>query len=297
MLWLLLALALTIQTPPSVKAGQPFEVRVTGAETGVVQLACAGGQLRGTLTATTVNGTATFPDVRVLEPGAVQLVAVSGTSSTVSPLSVEGRTATFADRPVPYVGVELRAEDGQAVVETVRDGSPAQKAGLEEGETILSVDGRTGNLGAIAAALRAGTGPVTLQLKKGKTLTVVRETRPAPPLEFDYIPFQANLSPFQVRVFVADDGGQPLPGARVTLKLDPAYRSQSVLVFTTETILGDASGAAEPSGVTGEDGVATIWCRLYNATTPFDVQLTATATYGGRTSPPTTSNEFTVYRR
>jgi len=290
LLWLLLALVLRLETPSSVKVGQPFAVRVTGAEGSTAALTAVGGQLRGELVAPVVNGVATFPEVRVNTAGNVQLVAVVGNTSVVSPLVVEAPAATLADRTVGYLGLELGLDEGQTVVREVKAGSPAAKAGFEEGDVVD------------LAALRGPPGPVNMTVWRSssmKVLKVTREARLEPPVQFLPISFQASMSPFQLRIAVEDDAGQPLAGARVRVELDPAYRDQSVLVFTTDTILSDASGSSQGflEGVTGEDGVAVLWCRLYNATTPFDVRLTATASYGGNTSKPALSNEFTVYRR
>lgn len=284
MLWLLLALALRLETPATVRAGQPFAVRVVGAEGQTAALTAVGCPLN--LSAPVLNGVATFPAVRLATAGNIQLVAVVGNLSTVAPVLVEPANVTLADRPVGYVGVSLRGD----VVDEVLSGSPAARAGFEEGD-IVDLE-----------ALQGPPGPANVTVRRGtstKVLSVTREARLQPPVHFDPISFQASMSPFQVRVRVEDDAGQPLSGARVRVALDPAYRDQSVLVFTTETVLSDASGGRREAleAVTGEDGSAVLWCRLYNATTPFDVKLTATASYGGATSRPAVSNEFTVWRR
>lgn len=285
MLWLLLALVLRLETPTTVRAGQPFAVRVVGAEGATAALTAIGSRL--SLTAPVVNGVATFPEVRLDTAGNVQLVAVVGNSSVVSPLIVEPPVVTLADRPVGYVGVELT---GTGEIRAVIEGSPAARAGFEEGDVVDP------------EALRGPPGPAHVTVRRGsstRVLTVVREARLEPPVQIGPISFQATMSPFQVKVSVQDDSGQPLAGARVSLALDPDYRDKSVLVFTTGTLLSDASGTPQEAltALTGEDGTAVLWCRLYNATTPFDVRLTATASYGQSVSKPARSNEFTVYRR
>src|ERR1017187_3771027 len=102
-------------------------------------------------------------------------------------------------------------------------------------------------------------------------ITIIRDSRVVPPLRFDPIPDQSEMAPFQVCVTVLDNAGQPLPGATVTVQVDPGHSSAHVLFFSTKTQLGGAAGlgAETLSAVTGPDGKATIWVRLANATTPF----------------------------
>ena len=91
----------------------------------------------------------------------------------------------IASQLVSWLGMEIGTEQpGIAVVQTVASGSAAEQAGVEPGDAILSIDGRTIH-GAreIAGAIRglAAGSQATLELGYGSVVSQARVTLGKPP--------------------------------------------------------------------------------------------------------------------
>jgi membrane-associated protease RseP (regulator of RpoE activity) len=125
-------------------------------------------------------GSAAAVLVVVVGYGLVALFGSSGNSTTAGPFA-----ATTSSRPVSWLGMEIATvPPGAAVIETVRLGSPGDRAGLEPGEVILEINNRPiGGAGDIAGAIR-GLHPgdrVVLQISHGSALYQTQATLAAPP--------------------------------------------------------------------------------------------------------------------
>jgi len=322
-----------VQAPAEVVAKQAFPVQIgftspaaaIGAQTVNLYILDegAGGRapmvLSGSLQAPLVNGTAVFPGVvitgesleRPIRLVALVVTATGSISALSGPVVVHAPPeppATLQDLTVGIVGIDMGIQNGVVTTLKAMDDFPARAAGIEDGDQILVIDGKSTQGFTLLDASNAMSGPpgakvvLTVRHKSSsetQTITVVRAAYKKTPVQFDSIPNQAEMVPFQVGVTVVDDAGQPLPGATVTVRIDPAKASAHFLFISTKTNLGDSAGlgAEALTAVTGPDGRASLWVRLENATTPFGSRLVATATYKQYTSSLVKSNDFTVYER
>jgi membrane-associated protease RseP (regulator of RpoE activity) len=125
-------------------------------------------------------GTAAAVLVVAVAYGLFAVLGSSGNSTADGPL-----ISTASTRPVSWLGMEVATvPPGAAVIETVRLGSPGDRAGLEPGEVIVAINNRrVGGAGDIAAAIRglhAGD-RVELQISHGSALYQTEATLAAPP--------------------------------------------------------------------------------------------------------------------
>lgn len=116
-------------------------------------------------------------------------------------------------------------------------------------------------------------------------------------ITFDSIPAQPMYVPFLVGVTVRDARGQPVRGANVTVQLLSNPPGGKTAYVRTPSHLADAAGRLTTAlqGITDGDGRATLWVRLSNKTSPFDIALTASVTLGGVGVGSATSDVFRVY--
>ena len=114
--------------------------------------------------------------------GMVDALGDSGHSVFLTPDMVKQLGSMVSGR-LNGIGVEIRVKNGQVVIVTALDGSPAQHAGLRSGDIIMSVDGAnmTGRvLSQVAERISGPVGtPVTLEILDARThqvrnLTIVR---------------------------------------------------------------------------------------------------------------------------
>jgi membrane-associated protease RseP (regulator of RpoE activity) len=274
-------------------------------------------RLAGSLSAKVIGRTANFPTVSLNgergRQGSIRLVAVvllDGRTLSVSsePIAVGAAplpSVTFRGRPFGGIGLHLSQEGDRLLISETTDGLPAHRAGLREGDRVESVDGKNVhglNLEQVASLLQGAVGtPVNVVVSRGRRttrqFTLERTELYRESLEFQGIPSQRDRVPFQISILVTDDAGLPLPGAQVTITMDPEYRTTRILFINSKTFMGDASGllADSLSAVTGEDGRATLWVKLSNNATPYDFRFLGVANWGQATSRSIPSNVFTVY--
>lgn len=139
--------------------------------------------------ATFARALTTIEDRHIDAPGGDALIhsAIQGMVAQLDPHSLylrEGRRgwlAAHAEGEVVGVGLELRAQGEQLVVDRVVPGSPAELGGVVEGAVLVGIDGRAFGAGAIEAARAALDGPrgALLRLELGgpaRTVEVVRDT-------------------------------------------------------------------------------------------------------------------------
>ena len=85
-------------------------------------------------------------------------------------LGKRGRSARLPTK-APYIGMSVEAKSGAVVVKGVTKGSPAAKAGIEVGQTILQCGGKkiASVRDYLATTLRAPIGkPLAMKVRKGK---------------------------------------------------------------------------------------------------------------------------------
>jgi hypothetical protein len=120
------------------------------------------------------------------------LTALLGSGSHKSPTFANAPTtpsvatpASIQDRPVYWLGMQIETvAPGAAVVDTVRQGSPGELAGLSPGDLILAVNGRSihgaGDIVAAIQGLKSGD-QVLIQVSHGSALFTAQATLAAPP--------------------------------------------------------------------------------------------------------------------
>jgi S1-C subfamily serine protease len=107
---------------------------------------------------------------------------LAGTSSS----SAQTTAATAAQpAPIDWLGMQIEGvSPGTVVIATVAPGSPGELAGLEPGDQLTSVNGRsinaTSDIGAAISGLRPGD-TVSIQVSRGTTQVSTRATLTAPP--------------------------------------------------------------------------------------------------------------------
>jgi len=132
-----------------------------------------------------------YVDRSALNPTSLTYGAISGMTDALgdtghttflSPQMVKEEEA-YARGKYKGIGAEVKMKDGQVVIVSPLDGSPAQKAGLLPGEIIMAVDGRSVSGLSLIQVVRRISGPadtqVTLRIHNpdtGKTrdVTLVR---------------------------------------------------------------------------------------------------------------------------
>jgi S1-C subfamily serine protease len=129
--------------------------------------------------------------VLLLGGAAYGLTTLLGSSANRAPAVALGpsvhpaSTSTALSRPVNWLGMEIvTVPPGAAVVETVRQGSGGDRAGLSPGDVIVEINSRSihgsGDIDAALGGLRAGA-RVTLQISHGSSLYETEATLAAPP--------------------------------------------------------------------------------------------------------------------
>ena len=187
-----LALALTFSVgigvgrlvPPVAGGADTATPNPTGKPTSAEELALI-GQAWGILHDQYV-GADTLDD-RALAYDAIRgLTDAVGDTGHTSFLTPEERAARSKELSGSYVGIGVRidvAKDGLPVIDSVFKGSPAEKAGLKQGEEILEVDGKSTashDLDDVAGWVRGEAGTtVKLEVREGaagqkRQLSIVR---------------------------------------------------------------------------------------------------------------------------
>jgi S1-C subfamily serine protease len=115
----------------------------------------------------------------ILAAGAYALNAALGPSSPSAP-------PAGAQSPVVYwLGMQVESvQPGQVVIATVALGSPGERAGLDPGDVILAVNGKsvsaTSDINSAIRGLRRGD-QVRIQINRGSTMLTTRASLAAPP--------------------------------------------------------------------------------------------------------------------
>jgi membrane-associated protease RseP (regulator of RpoE activity) len=108
---------------------------------------------------------ATTPTVSVVPNAQAPNPVIPGPSTT--PRAASGNT--ISGRPVTWLGMQISTENGTAVIQTVQLGSPADAAGLDPGDVIQTVNGRS-----ITAATQIRSAVRGLRPGEGVAISVVR---------------------------------------------------------------------------------------------------------------------------
>jgi hypothetical protein len=313
-----------VEAPQQVPAQVQFPVIVhfdqevaPGSTANLLLLGDRQWSLNGDLSAPVTDKTATFSKVSLQgergHSGSVRLVAVvisGGRTVSVSSQPIQVGAAplpgvSLKDQPFGGIGLDLKESDGWIRVIQAEENLPADQAGIGEGDRLERIEG-TGVRGAsLEQARRLLRGPVGSPVRvlvrhsndQSEDYNLLRAELHDYPLSFDYVPSQRNRVPFQISVFVRDDAGNGLPGAKVTVRMDPKYKEAGFLFISTDTRMAEASGllTQELVATTGADGRATLWVKLLNNITPYDFRFTGVAEWGDVRSQSVPSNVFTVY--
>lgn len=111
--------------------------------------------------------------------GISRLVGASSSSADGS------ASVSQASGPIDWLGMQIEGiQPGTVVIATVAPGSAGERAGLEPGDVLTTVNGRpinaTGDIGSAISGLRPGDG-VTIQVSRGSTRLSTRAMLGAPP--------------------------------------------------------------------------------------------------------------------
>jgi membrane-associated protease RseP (regulator of RpoE activity) len=132
--------------------------------------------------ATTIPGA---PAVPTLPMPTAPPAQTSPQTQTTPQTQTQTSQPTAATPMVNWLGMQIATQPpGAAVIQTVQIGSPADRAGINPGETIEAVNGRPINSAQDIAAAVKGLGPgsrVTLQLAYGSGTSEAELTLGAPP--------------------------------------------------------------------------------------------------------------------
>jgi S1-C subfamily serine protease len=116
----------------------------------------------------------------ILASGAYALTSMVGSSGPSASLPVSSQSAL-----VYWLGMQVESvQPGQVVIATVALGSPAERAGLDPGDVITAVNGKsinaTSDLSGAIRGLRSGD-LVEIQVSRGSTMLTTRASLAAPP--------------------------------------------------------------------------------------------------------------------
>lgn len=114
---------------------------------------------------------------------------------------------------------------------------------------------------------------------------------------FEAISTQVDASLFEVLVQVSDTAGEPLPGARVTIRIDPERNHTSFLFIKLSTGMQDESrqDVEQMTAESDGDGYARFRVRVSNGSSAYYTGFAGTVEYLGRTWEIPPSNSFDVY--
>lgn len=187
--------------------------------------------------------------------GMVDALGDTGHSRFLTPEMVRQENS-FTQGELEGIGVEVQVENGQLVIVTPIDGSPAQRAGLRPGDVIQKVDGDeiSGKpLEEMVAKIKGPAGTsvtLTVLAEDGQTreVTVERARIPVKNVDWQQIP-GTTLAHLRISAFTRGVGGemisalkeikeQKLSGVVLDMRNNPGGLLQESLIIASQFLSG-----------------------------------------------------------
>jgi carboxyl-terminal processing protease len=153
------------------------------------------------------------------------------------------------------LGVELKADNGALLIVHVIPGSPAQRAGIKDGDRIVMVDGRSTTEMSTDEAAAMLTG------EEGSSVRVVAESPAVIPLEAgDGVRLSAKLPPVRRELLVRREHVE-VPSLEDVRIVDAAFAAEKKLNLTAEEIAAGVAYVRIPAfqKTTSRDLDAALW--------------------------------------